>query len=179
MDHSLLEIKQLRVQLGLTQKDLAMLAKVSQSLIAKVEAGVVDPSYSAGKRMLDALSALQHKAEPQAFSFMQKHPVVCHANDKVSVVISKMQKKAISQLPVLEGDNLIGVLSEGGIVKRLESMKQGMLVREVMDEAPPTVPKDTPLRVVANLLGVASLVVVKEKGKIKGLITKADLLRAV
>ena len=40
------EIKKLRSSLGLTQKDLAQRADVSQSLIAKIEAGRIDPTFS-------------------------------------------------------------------------------------------------------------------------------------
>ncbi|MBI2079314.1 helix-turn-helix domain-containing protein, partial [Candidatus Micrarchaeota archaeon] len=36
----------LRRKLGITQKELAKLAGVSQSLIAKIEMGKIDPAYS-------------------------------------------------------------------------------------------------------------------------------------
>ena len=43
------EISRLRKQLGLTQAELAKLSGVSQSLIAKLEAGKIEPSYSKAK----------------------------------------------------------------------------------------------------------------------------------
>ncbi|HLD79260.1 MAG TPA: CBS domain-containing protein [Candidatus Nanoarchaeia archaeon] len=46
-----------------------------------------------------------------------------------------------------------------------------------MDEAPPIVPLTTSISVVSNLLKHYSLVLVKEKGTLVEIITKADLLR--
>jgi DNA-binding transcriptional regulator YiaG len=37
------QLKKIRVQLGITQSELAKAAGVSQSLIAKLESGLVDP----------------------------------------------------------------------------------------------------------------------------------------
>jgi len=46
---------QKRKELGLTQSKLAASAGVSQSIIAKIEAGSVDPSYSVVQRLFSAL----------------------------------------------------------------------------------------------------------------------------
>ena len=53
------EISKRRRVLGLSQKQLARLAGVSQSLIAKVEAGKTEPSYLRTKSILDTLEKLQ------------------------------------------------------------------------------------------------------------------------
>src|SRR3989442_5090468 len=52
---SLGEIPKKRKELGLTQSRLAVSAGVSQSIIAKIEAGSVDPSYSVVQRLFSAL----------------------------------------------------------------------------------------------------------------------------
>jgi Predicted transcriptional regulator with C-terminal CBS domains len=39
------ELERIRKQVGMTQKELAKLSRVSQSLIAKIERGDVDPSF--------------------------------------------------------------------------------------------------------------------------------------
>lgn len=180
MDPELQEVKPLRRRLGLTQEQLAHAANVSQSLVAKVEAGLVDPSFTAGKRILDSLHMLEQKAEPTAKELMQRHVIPCRANDKLSGVIATMRKHAISQLPVLEGDNVVGILSETAIVRNMERIDHATSrVRDVMEEAPPILPPATPRRVVAELLRHYSLVLVKEQGKVAGLITKADLLKTV
>ena len=52
MIHDLSEIKNLRKKAGITQLDLARKASVSQSLIAKIEAGKIDPTYTKPRRYL-------------------------------------------------------------------------------------------------------------------------------
>lgn len=52
---SLDEIAKRRKLLGLTQKQLAKIAGVSQSFIAKIESGKIDPSYSKAKAIFDTL----------------------------------------------------------------------------------------------------------------------------
>ena len=180
MDPELQEVKLLRRRLGLTQEQLAGAAGVSQSLIAKVEAGLVDPSFTAGKRILDALRTLEQRAEPSAKALMQRHVIPCRPADKLSNVIATMRRHAISQLPVMEGDNVVGILSESAIVRNMERIDHATTrVCDVMEEAPPILPPETPRKVVAELLRHYGLVLVKEKGKVAGLITKADLLKTV
>lgn len=60
---SLEEIIRKRKVLNLTQKQVSQLAGVSQSLIAKLESGKIDPSYTKVKAILDVLDRLETKAE--------------------------------------------------------------------------------------------------------------------
>ncbi|MHA1431033.1 MAG: helix-turn-helix domain-containing protein, partial [Candidatus Freyarchaeota archaeon] len=48
------DIKRLRKKVGLTQTELAEKAGVSQSLIARIESGSVDPRLSTLQRILNA-----------------------------------------------------------------------------------------------------------------------------
>jgi predicted transcriptional regulator len=180
MDAELQEVKPLRRGLGLTQKQLAQAAGVSQSLIAKVEAGLLDPSYSAGRRILSALRSMKQQREPCAREVMQRRVIACRSDEKLAAAIAKMERHAISQLPVLDGDNVVGLLTESGIVQNMQRIRHDeTLVGDVMGEAPPIVPLETPRRAIAELLGIYSLLLVKERGKLRGIISKADLLRTV
>ena len=60
------EVAQKRKMLNLTQKQLAKLAGVSQSLIAKLESKKIDPSYTKVKAIFDALERLETKTEVHA-----------------------------------------------------------------------------------------------------------------
>ncbi len=179
MDAELSGIKPLRKRLGLTQHQLAKAAGVSQSLIAKVEAGLVDPSYTTAKAMLGALNLLERKREPNAEQLLRTRLITCKPDERLATAIAKMEKGALSQLPVLEGDEAVGMLTERAIVKSMARIETGTLVKEVMEEAPPIVPPETPRKVLAELLTHFSLVLVKERGRVKGIVTKADLLRSV
>ena len=48
-------IKKMRLEAGLTQKQLAELARVSQAHVAKIEKGRVDPRLSTVNRILQVL----------------------------------------------------------------------------------------------------------------------------
>jgi len=63
---SLEEISRKRRILGLTQNELAKLAGVSQSLIAKMESRKTNPSYTKVKAILDVLNKLEMKMEVHA-----------------------------------------------------------------------------------------------------------------
>ncbi|MDH5420035.1 MAG: helix-turn-helix domain-containing protein, partial [Candidatus Bathyarchaeota archaeon] len=60
---SLEEVAKKRRILGLTQKQLAKLAGVSQSLIAKLESRKIDPSYTKVKAIFDVIERLEIKTE--------------------------------------------------------------------------------------------------------------------
>ena len=49
------KIQEIRKKLNLTQTELSKLAGVSQSLIAKLESGHIDPAYSKVKAIFEAL----------------------------------------------------------------------------------------------------------------------------
>ena len=55
------EIQRKRKSLGLTQKELAALVNVSQSLIAKIETKKVNPSYRIVKKIFDTFEELEKK----------------------------------------------------------------------------------------------------------------------
>ena len=72
---SLEEVARRRRELGLTQSRLAVLAGVSQSIIAKIESGSVDPSYSVVARILGALDRIE-VAPTLRVSQIMSRPVV-------------------------------------------------------------------------------------------------------
>lgn len=55
------DIKKRRVGLNLTQNELAKLAGVSQPLIARIEAGDVDPRLSTLTKIFDAFDTTEKK----------------------------------------------------------------------------------------------------------------------
>ena len=69
------QLKKIRVQLGITQSELARAAGVSQSLIAKLESGLVDPSFSTMKAISEALRS-QIRIEGKKASEVMSKPVI-------------------------------------------------------------------------------------------------------
>lgn len=175
MTYELEEVKKIRKKLGLTQTGLANRAGVSQSLIAKIESGRIDPTYTKAKRIFAALSELEKKEDMKAEQLMTSRIISVGSNDSIKDAIAKMKKSQISQLPVIDDHNMVGLVSESTILEALLSSKEAR-VRDVMQEAPPIVSRNTSVQIVSNLLRHFPIVIVSEEGKLVGLITKSDLI---
>jgi predicted transcriptional regulator len=184
MDQDLTYIGKLRRQLGLTQKKLAKLSGVSQSLIAKIESGKIDPAYSKVKQIIGALEDEQSKKESKkkAYDIMSKNIVSLSSHEQVGAAIDLMKRKDISQIPVMDKLSCVGSISENVIVESISEYGNNLAsiaIEKVMDEAFPTIPAESDIEAVAGLLKFYKAVLVKQKGKTTGIITKADLLKAI
>jgi predicted transcriptional regulator len=174
-------IGRLRKQLSLTQKELASLSGVSQSLIAKIESGKIDPAYSKVMQILAALESRQNKGRKTAGEIMTSGIISVCPSDAIEKAVSLLRAKDISQLPVFDSGKCVGSLSDSLIVDLMAS-RGGSLkvvkVGDVMAESFPVVPASSFVDVVAGLLRYYRAVLVEKHGKISGIITKADLLKA-
>ncbi len=181
LNEELMEVKRLRKMHNLTQTQLAKLAGVSQSLIAKIEAGSIDPTFSHAKKIFEVLHNIQKESEPKAGELITDRIVSVRKHDSVIDAAKKMKEHGISQLPVIADSTVVGLISETGIIENLTQGKSLSNTRawEVMEEPPPSISKNTPLTAVTELLRHAPLVIVTENGKPKGVITKADILRKI
>jgi len=175
MQYELSEIKKIRKSLGLTQTDLAKRANVSQSIIAKIESEKIDPTFTKTKKIFETLSDLENKEEIKAEELMNKKIVSLDPDSKIKDSVRKMKKFGISQMPVIDENKILGLVSETTLLNALIN-KKGKKIEDIMDETPPIVSKTTSIKIVSNLLMHYSTVLVFESGKLVGLITKADLL---
>jgi len=177
------EIRAFRKQHNLTQSGLSSLSGVSQSLIAKLEAGKITPSYDKAKRLFDTLEKMHEESRLSAKDVMTKKVLYVDEDETIKKAIKILEKNALSQLPVLRKGQSIGLITEKGVLAKLSSegnidVEKGK-VEEVMDEAVPTIQENTPLQIVSQLLNHCPAVLVKKKGKIRGIITKSDLLKTM
>jgi predicted transcriptional regulator len=179
---SLEEVGRKRRIVGLTQQQLARLAGVSQSLIAKLESGKIDPSYTKVKAILDALERLQTETEFKAEEVLHEGIIGVQKNESVSKAVQTMAEHGISQLPVFDGEHSVGSISEKTIIGKVSAGKDlsqisKLPVGDVMEEAFPQVGEDAPLPLISSLLRVYPAVLISTKGKVVGIVTKADLLK--
>jgi predicted transcriptional regulator len=173
-------IPERRRKLGITQSQLAELAGVSQSYIAKLEAGNIEPSYVKVKALFEALDRLEQKKQVTAGEIMNHSVVGIQKETAIADAIEKMRKNGFSQLPVMDGERSVGSISEGTLLDHMlasrKNESQAKIVSEIMDEPFPQVGEDTPISLVTSLLKFYPAVLVQRRGIIVGIVTKADLL---
>lgn len=176
------EIRQRRYELGLTQSKLAVLAGVSQSIIAKIESSSVDPSYSIVRKLFGALDRVG-VTPTRKVSELMSHPVVSVSRMQlVREAVDLMKRRGYSQLPVFESTRSVGSISEKTILDRAargETLEEllGRRVREIMDSSFPDVNEDTPLDFVLGLLQGNYGVLITRGANVVGILTKSDLLK--
>ncbi|MBI5223619.1 CBS domain-containing protein [Candidatus Micrarchaeota archaeon] len=177
------KIGKLRRQLGLTQKELATLSGVSQSLIAKIESGRIDPAYSKVTQILAALEGYTRKDKKRAEQIMSSPVIWVSPKDSLDKSIELMQKNELSQIPVFENEKCVGSIMDSLIVSLLTDSKNrnihALSVSQVMAPSFPQVPFDSSTDALADLLKHYRAILIEKNGKIIGIVTKADLFKAI
>ena len=176
------DIAKKRRQLGVKQAELAKLAGVSQSLIAKLESGKIDSSYTKVKTIFDVLDRLEAKTKIQEEKIVPNEVISIQKDETLSKVVRLMKDHGYSQIPVFNGKQSVGSISEKTILRQILAGKDlsqisKLPTEEIMEEAFPQVSEDAPLSLISSLLQTYSAVLVAKKGNVVGIITKADLLR--
>jgi len=176
------DIGKKRRELGLKQSELAKLAGVSQSLIAKLEAGTIDSSYTKVKTIFDVLERLEAKTKIQERKVVPNEVISIQKDEPLLKVVRLMKDHGYSQIPVFDGNRVVGSVSEKTILRQILAGKDldqisSLPTEDIMEEAFPQVGEDAPLSLISNLLQTYQAVLVAKKGSMVGIITKADLLR--
>ena len=175
-------IKQIRLKIGITQKKLAIMTGVSTSMINQIESGRSKPSYDTAKKIFENLSKLEGESSSHtAGDFCSNNIVKLKPTNTLHDAIKKMHELSISQIPVFNNSEIVGVISEDGIVKHLANVGQDELKKsklaDTMDAVPPIVDWDTPANVLVPLIRYSKCILVSKKSKIVGIITASDTLK--
>ncbi|MFH1403560.1 MAG: CBS domain-containing protein [Candidatus Altiarchaeota archaeon] len=181
------EVKKQRKRLSLTQSELAEKSGISQSLIARIESGTVDPRYSNIVKIFDTLGELterQKGGEVLAKDIMTRDVVMVDALNTIESVAEKMKHYGVSQVPVIDDDKIVGSISERAILGQIsKGVDAKNFSREpaksYMEDGFPTVSPETPLNTISAILENNTAVVVQNKGNTIGIITNADMLKVV
>ncbi|MBI2579254.1 MAG: CBS domain-containing protein [Candidatus Aenigmarchaeota archaeon] len=173
------EIKRRRMRLGLKQLELARASNVSQSLVAKIESGKLNPSYEIAKRIFAALDHHERGEEKKAKDIMAEKLIFARKTDTVKDITTTMKKHGISQLPVLDKNAIIGSISEKAIMDHIGNGGDvsSLSVGKIMEEPFPTVGESAPVSMLKSLLTHSQAVVVMKNSRPEGIITKSDLLK--
>ncbi len=179
-----IEIKRLRKSLDITQSELAAMTGVSQSAIAKIEKGSINGSYDAVIKIFSVLyeELGKNRKGTSAKEVATKNVVSIQASESVRKASELMRQTGYSQLPVFDGAQVVGSISEFGI---LQMVREGTSLEElgersvssVMGDFFPILSENTPLEVITSVLSFSHAALIAKAGKITGIITSSDLLR--
>jgi predicted transcriptional regulator len=175
------ELRALRKRAGLTQAELAKRAGVSQSLIARIEAGTVNPRLSTLIKIYSALREYMEEEVPVE-RVMHSPVITVSVDERLDRIVEVMWSNGISQVPVLDRDGyVVGTVHERDVVEAfLKHRERALQLRaiDVMSEPLPLVPKNAKLSSVIKILrGEIPAVLVVEGWKLVGIVTKSDLMR--
>ena len=182
-------------ELNLSQRKIADELDIPQSLISRSLQGTRALRYDELQRIIEYLLSLESliQIDMKALELAVPYKKIKWVNKKASIstVADIMVQGGFSQIPVKREDreDFIGVVTELGILKKmLHPNKAGLFsigeLREISVEAAGVLepiadcPPDVPLNIVSQLLVYFPALLLKDDlGNVKGLITRADMLR--
>ena len=127
-------------------------------------------------------------------NWMSKNPITIDIDASMHDAINVMKQENIKLLPVLSGDDLVGVITDRDLKKSSASDATSLDVHEllylimkikvknIMVKNPITVPEDYTVEETAEVLfnkKISGVPVTNKSGKIVGVITKSDLFRVI
>lgn len=131
------------------------------------------------------------KREPVS-SIMTDSVITVSISDHLRDVKKKFSKENIRHLPVMNGDNLVGIISKNDIMRLSfgsvfdnqdnadEAVLDMLSVDQVMTHKPKSIKADMLIRDVAEILVSShfhSLPVVDDEGKVVGIVTSTDIIQ--
>jgi predicted transcriptional regulator len=178
----------LRRRVGLTQAQLAERVDTSQSLIARIERGQVNPSVETLRRILEVIEQERqvHSRVKDLLKWKRQTsklpPLVWVApTDKVRRAVLLMRRFGISQLPVLHNRSPVGSIYERTIIRHLvlagASAVFSRSIQEIMEAPFPVVESDEHIEVAFDKMasGVEAMLVM-DHGRPAGVLTKIDMI---
>jgi cystathionine beta-synthase len=111
-----------------------------------------------------------------------KRLVTIDPKQTVAEVIELMKKYDIENLPVMNGDGIIGSLSESGLFKKILSDPEikNQQVKDVMEQPYPLVPFDTPVERLSHLISKETgAVLSKDDSGNYHIVTKYDIIQGL
>src|ERR1051325_658505 len=156
------QVRRSRITLGLTQADLAKEAGTSQSLVAKLEKGRLNPSYEVVRRLLEALDRRAASDDKTAGDYVHGDPVFAEPAEPLGKALERMKARGFSQLPVVDRGQPVGSLSESAIPDRIQ-------------KGPDPEALNRRRRALVELLRDHEAVLVVREGRMVGVVTKSDL----
>jgi predicted transcriptional regulator len=110
---------------------------------------------------------------------MTRGVISARPNDSVLKVSEVMVRHAISQMPIINGNKVVGTITEESIIRKLGSNISEEKVGNVMDPPLPMVSEETSISAILPLLERRQGVLVVRGKKVVGIITRSDVLKTI
>lgn len=181
------EIKELRTKLGIKQNELAKVIGVTTNMITQIETGRAKPSAQHYKKIFEYLYQKSDEKETKLDDILAT-PITFltpsqSAQDAKDIFDSSVD---FDVLPVLNNNKdklLLGKISRVGIEKHFKNNQKelnSVMINDILEESPPTVPHDTPKTWIRPFLQVKNnCVLVTKHGKIIGIVNYWDYLSKI
>jgi predicted transcriptional regulator len=176
------DIRRRRLALGIPVRELARAVGRSVATVSRIERGRIRPSYELAQGLFSYLEAREGEATPdlQARDVMNTQVVTLDENSTLGAAASLMEQKGYSQFPVVDGGRVTGSLSDVALLRALaDPRRRRERVRSIQEPAYPQVGEEFPADLLASLLGRYPAVLIVERGEIRGIVTKMDLIRGL
>lgn len=181
MSYDLEYIKKLRVNLGISQKELANKCNISPSMLNQIEKGTAKPSFDTAKTIFDYLETKKHSNQKKVIEICTKPILALSPSDTLGTAIHEMKNGDFSQIPIFNGKKFVGIITEGGILRYMDNphCTRATKISEIMEPMPPIFHSDFPAGSLKSIVNISGCVLVSEHDEIVGIITSQDLLKLV
>lgn len=124
-------------------------------------------------------------------NIMTKHVIAVHTKDSLKDVVAALKKHKIRHLPVLDGSQVVGIISRtdinrltfGALFENQEGSDEAVLemlsIPQVMTSKPRTVPSDMSIREVAEIFASEDYhaLPVVDGNTLQGIVTTTDVIK--
>ena len=159
---------------------LAKLSGVSHSMINQILSGRKRPSYETATKLFNTLIRNFKESTGKALNIATKDLKSITPDKKVSEAI-KLMKGVYDQIPVIDKNGAnVGSITTNLFVKFFDEKNlKDKQISEIMEPALPVIDEESDLTVVKRMLTIVDAVLISKRGKIKGIITKSDLIKKI
>jgi len=178
------EIKEFRIKLGIKQSEIAKAIGVSTNMIAQIETKRAKPSAENYKKIFEYLYNKSDENEIKLGEIMAM-PIISLRPGQTAQDAKEIfdGTEDIDLLPVLTNDedgHLLGKITKKVLddyLKKSSREAYQIIIKDILEESPPTMPHDTPKTWIRKFLQVKNnCVLVTKDGKITGIVNYWDYL---
>jgi len=171
------DIIKIRNKLGLTLKQMASRTGLTVSWINQFETkGIKDPSYLKIKKIFDYYEFEMYGAQRTAGEICIKNMIKYQLGTQIEKVNKKMIEKSISQIPIFDKDECVGMITSKNIIRLGGTdVTNVKITKEMIESPPPKVNEKTPIRTLRRIFELFEYVLVEKNNKILGILVREDV----